>query len=336
MPKETATPGPVLNSPVELKRSEPKFDTGQAKLGESASVPSVQAGELKPLEAGPQTRKQEREQRKIERLKDYARQEGIVAPDADPTAEDLRQARKMRRDKLFASIGDGIQALSNLYFTTQYAPSSYDPKHSALRQTQVNYDRMLSQREKARKDALAEKIAAANIGRDQIDLALKQDRWNWEKERGKREDDRKDEQQVWEREKHGLEMTGLGDKNRKAAADADTAEAKAARADEYEQSRINKNKAATTASYAQASAAGGGNKYYGEFMGEKYKTRADYEKAVLDAAREKGVDIYDIEVTERDRLGKPTKERRVKRSIAAIAAEASGKDRKETGGWSLK
>lgn len=297
--------------PIVKKQYEPVLPTTPS--APSASVPSVQPGELKPLEV-PLTREQKRAQRRYDRLTDYARQEGIVAPDADPTAEDLRQARKERRDKLFASLGDGIQALSNLYFTTQYAPSSYNPKYSGLRQTQVNYDRMRSQREKARKDALAEKIAAANIGRDQIALALQQDRWNWQKDRDKAEDERKEQ-------KHGLEMIGLGHRNRRAEADADAAETKAGRADEYEQSRIAKNKAAASASYARANAAGGGNKYYGEFRGKKYTTRADYEKAVLDAAREAGVDIYDTEVTEKNWNGTPRKERRVKRSIAAIAAE---------------
>lgn len=297
-PAGKAAPEPVLKNTIELK---------------PASVP-VQPGELKPMEV-PLTRGQERAQRRHERLKDYARQEGIVAPDADPTAEELRLARKMRRDKLFTSLGNGIQALSNLYFTTRYAPSMYDGRHSASEQTQIRYDRMLSQREKARKDALAEKIAAANIGRDRIALALQQERWNWQKDRDKAEDERK-------QQKHGLEMTGLDHRNRKAKADADAAETKAGRADEYEQSRIDRNKAATAASYARANVAGGGNKYYGEFRGRKYATRADYENAVLNAAWEEGVEIYDTEVTERNWDGTPRKERRVKRSIAAIAAEA--------------
>ena len=34
-----------------------------------------------------------------------------------------QQAKKQKREKIFAAIGDGISALSNLYFTTQYAPN---------------------------------------------------------------------------------------------------------------------------------------------------------------------------------------------------------------------
>lgn len=48
-------------------------------------------------------------------------------------AEESDEARKKRekRDKarrVIASVGDGLAALANLYFTTQYAPNMYDPK----------------------------------------------------------------------------------------------------------------------------------------------------------------------------------------------------------------
>lgn len=54
-----------------------------------------------------------------------------------PTAEEQeREKKKEKRDKLFASISDGISALSNLYFTTQYAPNSYDRRASAVREAE--------------------------------------------------------------------------------------------------------------------------------------------------------------------------------------------------------
>ena len=57
--------------------------------------------------------------------------------DRIPTAEEQeREKKKEKRDKLFASISDGISALSNLYFTTQYAPNSYDRRTSAAREAE--------------------------------------------------------------------------------------------------------------------------------------------------------------------------------------------------------
>lgn len=60
--------------------------------------------------------------------------------DRIPTAEEQeREKKKEKRDKLFASISDGISALSNLYFTTQYAPNSYDRRTSAVREAEKRW-----------------------------------------------------------------------------------------------------------------------------------------------------------------------------------------------------
>ncbi|MFM7008878.1 MAG: hypothetical protein ACKO0Z_06035 [Betaproteobacteria bacterium] len=58
----------------------------------------------------------------------YADMLAAMDPYKEPTEEELENERKKeKRERLFASIGDGISALSNLFFTTQYAPNMYDP-----------------------------------------------------------------------------------------------------------------------------------------------------------------------------------------------------------------
>lgn len=53
-------------------------------------------------------------------------------PYKPPTHEELEKERKkQRREQIFAAIGDGISALSNLYFTTQYAPNMYSGRNTA-------------------------------------------------------------------------------------------------------------------------------------------------------------------------------------------------------------
>lgn len=50
-------------------------------------------------------------------------------PYTPPTDEELaKEKKKQKRDQIFAAIGDGISALSNLYFTTQGAPNMYSGK----------------------------------------------------------------------------------------------------------------------------------------------------------------------------------------------------------------
>ncbi len=59
------------------------------------------------------------------------------------TEEELsKEAKKEKREKMFAAIGDGIAALSNLYFTTKGAPNMYDGKNTMSEKTRIRYDRL--------------------------------------------------------------------------------------------------------------------------------------------------------------------------------------------------
>lgn len=69
-------------------------------------------------------------------------------PYTPPTEEQLKkEAKKQKRDKIFAAIGDGISALSNLYFTTKGAPSMYDGKDTMSEKTRIRYDRLKKERD---------------------------------------------------------------------------------------------------------------------------------------------------------------------------------------------
>lgn len=60
--------------------------------------------------------------------------------------EDRKKREKTERARrIISAVGDGLNALSNLYFTTQYAPSSYNPENSLTKST-------LASIEKAKKD----------------------------------------------------------------------------------------------------------------------------------------------------------------------------------------
>lgn len=66
---------------------------------------------------------------------------------AEKKKQQMDDEKKQRRDKMFAAIGDGISALSNLYFTTKGAPNSYDPKQSMSERTREMYDKINKDRE---------------------------------------------------------------------------------------------------------------------------------------------------------------------------------------------
>ena len=70
----------------------------------------------------------------------YADMFAAMEPYKEPTKEQLEKERKKeKRERLFAAIGDGISALSNLFFTTQYAPNMYDPNKETNSEKVENY-----------------------------------------------------------------------------------------------------------------------------------------------------------------------------------------------------
>ena len=71
-----------------------------------------------------------------------------MSPYEPPTEEELEKERKKeKREKIFAAIGDGIAALSNLFFTTHGAPNAYDPKNSLSAKAQERWDKLKKERD---------------------------------------------------------------------------------------------------------------------------------------------------------------------------------------------
>lgn len=91
-------------------------------------------------------------------------------PYTPPTDEELaKEKKKQKRDQIFAAIGDGISALSNLYFTTQGAPNMYDGKNSMSERTRVRYDRLMKEREGKEKEYYAGLMKAKMADEEKAD-----------------------------------------------------------------------------------------------------------------------------------------------------------------------
>ena len=87
---------------------------------------------------------------------------------APPSKEELeRQRRKERREKTFAAIGDGISALSNLFFTTRYAPNVAMPPRSASERTRSRWAKIAADQEAARQAYLKGLTGALMADREQ-------------------------------------------------------------------------------------------------------------------------------------------------------------------------
>ena len=101
-------------------------------------------------------------------------------PYTPPTPEELeKEKKKQKRAQIFAAIGDGITALSNLYFASQYAPSMHDGKNTMSERAKVSYDKMVKERD--------EKTAAYTNGlmkARQADEAAADKERSWQRQLG--------------------------------------------------------------------------------------------------------------------------------------------------------
>lgn len=155
--------------------------------------------------------------------------------------------RRERSKRIISAVGDGLSALSNLYFTTQYAPDMY--KGSNLTET-TN-----SQIEKARQEREKNDEAYFNYVMKKGDLLGQKAKAEREVDalRYKQDLDRQkadNDQQISELTKEllGEKITGQKETNRGKAADADKKETQAAHEEQNQkdkhsesESRTNKN-----------------------------------------------------------------------------------------------
>lgn len=105
-----------------------------------------------------------------ERKMSYVEMFQQMSPYKPPTAEELEKERKKeKRDKVFAAIGDGIAALSNLYFTTKGAPNAFDPRNSLSEKARERWDKLNKEREENARYYMQEAMKAQALDDDRDD-----------------------------------------------------------------------------------------------------------------------------------------------------------------------
>ncbi len=165
----------------------------------------------------------------------------VLNPYTPPTAEELeKEKKKQKRDQIFAAIGDGISALSNLFFTTQYAPNMYTGKNTMSERTKVRYDKLMKEREGKEKEYY-EGLMKAKIADEEGDdrerkwqRLLRLDDYNRMRNDAKEERDR----QLFE-----LNLQLQGNKISASEADAKRKGIEAKYAEELEKARLETEKA---------------------------------------------------------------------------------------------
>lgn len=124
------------NKPADLTRDAVKVDDPKVQMPTTAPVVNQTAP------AAQNNTQQGAAEVQQPKVLSYVDQLRMLNPFVPKTAEQIEaERRKEKRDKMFASIGDGISALANLYFTTQGAPNAYNQRNSMSAQTQARWDK---------------------------------------------------------------------------------------------------------------------------------------------------------------------------------------------------
>ena len=180
-----------------------------------------------------------------------------AANKSKPETEEERKKRerKERSKKIIAAVGDGLMALSNLYFTTRGAPNMYDHK-TMSQQTplQTHLDKLKAEREANADKYLQYSLKIGDLQNDKAktlrEMEAEQERLKLAREKATRE-----------QEAHGWLAALQPDKLReqkgkadKAASEATTAEEEAKNAPEMQKAKLETEKARGEAQRASATA----------------------------------------------------------------------------------
>lgn len=181
-------------------------------------------------------------------------------PYTPPTDEELaKEKKKQKRDQIFAAIGDGISALSNLYFTTQGAPNMYSGKNTASERLQVRYDRLMKERNENARAYLSGLFGAMQAD----DVKARDDRnWRHQLAREKRADAIADAKEKRDNQIFDLNVKLQNNKISASEAEAKRKGIEAKYAEELEKARLETEKAKAGASKASASASNARAEYY--------------------------------------------------------------------------
>lgn len=173
-------------------------------------------------------------------------------PFAPMTAEELAEQRKKeKREQLFASIGDGISALSNLYFTTKGAPNAYDPSKSMSVKTKARWDKLRSDYDAQLKSYISGMMSAmqadANKDASYRDYLAKM-------YQNQIENNLKLAKEKRDQEMHDLNKKLADNKIKQGEYDAKIKEIESKYAEAEKKAELAAKKASTAASYASAEA----------------------------------------------------------------------------------
>lgn len=261
-------------------------------------------------------------------------QDWMDAEEHRPETDEERRVRerKEKSKRIIGAFSDGISALSNLYFTSQYAPNMYNHEGGSMtKAVDERLNRLKAERERKRDQYMNFALKLGDLENQRAgtlrELEALQERQKLARQKADQEQKAFEfEQTLWDDKKR--EQKGKADT---AAQKAITAGAEADAAPEIwedkkalgkariktEESKVLRNRAGASADYARG-ASYGSKKHH--FRGKEYLSEKNYTKDVTEAAREYN-ERHMEEVEEDDGKGGKKKVRKYKDGFVPVVTE---------------
>ena len=207
---QAATPATV--GAVSTSGSQPQSEQPAVSTDTEHETPAVSPEQQQRVDATAGT------DRQIKTIQDW-----MDAEENRPETPEERKKRERREKskRIIAAVSDGISALSNLYFTSQYAPNMYNhEKGSMTNAVDARLDRLKAEREKKRDQYLNFSLKLGDLENERAktlrELEAQQERQKLAREKAERE-----------AEAHGWAAALQPDKQREQAGKANKAEQEA-------------------------------------------------------------------------------------------------------------
>lgn len=262
--------------------------------------------------------------RQIRSVRDF-----LDASEHRPETKEQREKRerKEKSKRIIAAVSDGLSALGNLFFTTQYAPNMYNHEKSSMgRAVDARIERLKADREKNDDRYLRFSLKLGDLENQRAatlrELEAQQERQRLARKKAQLDEERfQFEKTLWPDRQR--EQSAKADK---AGHDARTAESIADTTPDIQQARLETERArkgslvaSADNSRASASAHRAGIKKH-HFRGREYISEKDYTKDVTEAARQYN-DRHMEWVEVDDGKGGKRRERRYKEGFVPIVIE---------------
>ncbi len=339
----TVKPKPVQVSPPpidgQLKGAE--NTVGSKPVAQPTAAPLQETKQTPGTDGQPQEKRQEQTEEK-KRLS-YVEMFEALNPQKPETAEErAKREKREKREAVLAAVGDGISALSNLFFTTQYAPNAYDPSKGMSAKARERWDRLRLEREANRRaysDGYLRALAMDEAG------DREERNWRHTLERERIADERYEIKAAQDKAMADLneqlrrhQITAAEHKAEQERIAAQFAEETEKLKQENLRAGVRQKDAAAGASKASASASYSRARYYdnGGSRGKgksgptlqleddepmRFGDDKDYDRVVMRLAPYYGVPTTEVQVTERNHNGEPKKQRTIQRPVKDIAAD---------------